>query len=114
MTQRDILARVPLGDATFELAREVVLASSYDGPSGASVVRDQEAGRLDTVSYDHLEGRWVADPGITRYLFEEGYAERAGELSREDAEEVARELGIPLPGEQEMMAITDEAEGSTP
>jgi hypothetical protein len=79
-----------------------------------AVNRDQEAGRLDTVSYDHLEGRWVADPGITRYLFQEEYAERAGELSREGAEQVARELGIPLPGEQEMMAITDEAEGSTP
>jgi hypothetical protein len=75
-----------------------------------AVNRDEEAGRLDTVSYDHLEQQWVADPGITRYLFQEDYAELARELSREEAEQVARELGIPLPSEDEMITITDEAE----
>ena len=36
--------------------------------------------------------------------------EDATEISREQAQQVARELGIPLPSEDEMMAITDEAE----
>lgn len=75
-----------------------------------AVNRDREAGRLDTVAYDHLEGRWVADPGVTRFLVKEDYIDRATEVSRARAQEVAREIGIPLPSEDEMMAITDEAE----
>ena len=76
-----------------------------DRPRGLFAVnRDRQAGRLDTLSYDHLEGRWVFDPGITRYLFKEDYIEDATEISREQAQQVARELGIPLPSEDEMMA----------
>ena len=82
-----------------------------DRPRGLFAVnRDRQAGRLDTLSYDHLEGRWVFDPGITRYLFKEDYIEDATEISREQAQQVARDLGIPLPSEDEMMALTDEAE----
>ncbi len=75
-----------------------------------AVNRDKEAGRLNIVSYDHLEQQWVADPGITRYLFKEDYAEQTTEISRERAQQVADELGIPMPSEDEMMAISDEAE----
>ena len=75
-----------------------------------AVNRDRQAGRLDTVSYDHLEGRWVADPGIVRFLADDEYAERATEVSREQAQQVAHELGIPLPPENELMTLTDEAE----
>jgi hypothetical protein len=82
-----------------------------DRPQGLfAVSRDKERGRLDTLSYDHLEQQWVYDPGITRYLFKEEYMEDATQISREQAEQVAYELGIPLPSEDEMMTLTDDAE----
>jgi hypothetical protein len=81
-----------------------------DRPLGLFAVnRDKEAGRLDTVSYSHSERRWVVNPGITRYLFTEAM-EDAAEISRDRAQQIARDLRIPLPSEEEMMALTDEAE----
>ena len=66
MTQRDILARVPLGDATFELAREVAPASSYDGLSGGAVMRAGiETGR-QSIPIDSLRAltRWAVEHGV--------------------------------------------------
>ena len=65
--------------------------------------------RLDTVSWSYLDRAWRHDRSVLGYLFS-GDRNDASETTREHAEEVARDLGIqPLPSEQEVMRITDEA-----
>ncbi len=78
---------------------------------GLFAVQDKEAGRLDTVFYDHWARTWVSDPGaVTRFLFSLDYAELRQRVSRIDAEQAAAVLGISVPTEEELMRISDEAE----
>jgi hypothetical protein len=73
--------------------------------------RDKEAGRLDTIAYDHLDGSWESDPySVTTFLFGDDYDDWLTEVPRSAAEECAARIGTTLPTEQEMMRISDEAE----
>ena len=71
---------------------------------------NREGKRLDTISWGYIAKAWRHDPSILSYLFT-GDSNDAEETTREHAEQVARDLGIqPLPSEQELMRISDEAE----
>ena len=71
---------------------------------------NREGRRLDTISWSHLNRSWQHNRSVLDHLFK-GDSQEANETTREHAEQVARDLGIgPLPSEQELMRISDEAE----
>ena len=73
--------------------------------------RDKDAGRLDTIAYDYLQGSWESDPySVTSLLFGDDYDDWLTEVSRSAAEECAARIGTGLPTEEEMMRISDEVE----
>jgi hypothetical protein len=79
-----------------------------DEPRGLFAVDADGKPPLYNVSYNHVEGRWVYDPGVVDYLFFDR-TDEAEEVSRERAEEVARSLGFTVPSEQELKRIVDTA-----
>ena len=71
---------------------------------------NREGLRLDTISWSHVNKTWRHDPSVLSYFYT-GDSNDAEETTREHAEQVVRDLGIqPLPSEQELMRIGDEAE----
>ncbi len=88
------------------------LREEPDRPRGLMTFnRDKEAGRLDTIAYNHMTKRWESDPyAVMTFLYGDDYFDRREEVSRSRAEEVARIIGTSLPSEEEMMRISDEAE----
>ncbi|MBW3581361.1 MAG: hypothetical protein KY431_10025 [Actinobacteria bacterium] len=76
-----------------------------------AVNRDKEAGRLDTMLYDHHARAWTSDPSaVSMLLFGEDFAEVRRRVHRSEAEQAAAGLGIAVPTEEELMRISDEAE----
>ncbi|MDP9020778.1 MAG: hypothetical protein M3N25_08250 [Actinomycetota bacterium] len=76
-----------------------------------AVNRDKEAGRLDTMVYDHHARAWTSDPSsVSQLLFGDDYTEIRRRVQRSDAEQAAAALGISVPTEEELMGISDEAE----
>lgn len=64
----------------------------------ASLNRDKEAGRLDTIAYNHLDGSWESDPySVTTHLFGDDYDDWLTEVPRSAAEECAARIGTTLP-----------------
>ena len=71
---------------------------------------NREGHRLDTISWSHLNRAWQHNRSVLDHLFK-GESQEAKETTREHAEQVARDLGIqPLPSEEELKQISDEAE----
>ncbi len=66
MTRTDVLASAPLGNATFELVRDVEPAASYDSISGASSVRARVGAGEQWTSVDSLPDltRWAESRGL--------------------------------------------------
>jgi hypothetical protein len=73
---------------------------------------NREDGRFDTITWDHLDRAWQHNPGAMRYLM--GDADSTSlveEVSRDHAEQIAAQLGFaPVPTEEELIRISDEAE----
>ena len=75
---------------------------------------NREGHRLDTISWSHVNKAWRHDPSVLSYLFS-GDSQDAKETTRDEAEQVAQQLGIqPLPNEEELKRISDEAEARRP
>jgi hypothetical protein len=75
-----------------------------DAPRGLFAFRADE-GRLHTVSWNHVERRWVFNPEVARYVVGEDSGD-AEEATRGRAEQVAVHLGFgPLPSEEELACV---------
>ena len=89
---------------------KVFLWEAPDQPRGLFIF-NREGKRLDTIGWSHLEKRWRHDPDMVMRSLLGDWQDEHAEISREEAEEIARTvLGTTLPSEQELMAISDEAE----
>ena len=66
MTRTDVLASAPLGNAVFELVREVEPPSSYDSVSGMSSVRARIGAGDEWAPVDSLPAlvRWAENRGL--------------------------------------------------
>jgi hypothetical protein len=104
VTKTDVLASTPLGDAVFELVREVVLPSGYGDTSGSASVR----GRVDTgkgaTPLDSLQAlvQWATDQRL----------DLAAEASKAPAVfadfVAARELGVRVLSTPELYDFVEE------
>lgn len=86
--------------------------SRRNDPRGLFAV-DADGGDLPfyRASYSHVKGRWGFDPAVVDYLQGDS-DDQAEEVTRSRAEEVARGLGIPMPGDDELERIVrDETTG---
>ena len=66
MTKTDIVASAAMGDAVFELVRDVVLPSGYGDTSGGASVHARIGTGEAWTSLDSVEAlvRWAADHGV--------------------------------------------------
>lgn len=77
MTRTEVLATAPVGEAVFELVRDVEPTSSYDALAGVSTVRARLQAGGGRIPVDSL-------PDLTRWAEERG-VDLAGEVSKAPA-----------------------------
>lgn len=83
------------------------LREEPERPRGLAMYQ-REGDRLDMIAWDWLERAWREAPDLVAPMLFGDAAGETAEITRSEAEQIARDLGIPrVPGEQEMMALVD-------
>lgn len=77
-------------------------------PQGLFTFNEGE-GRFAFVGWSHLNGRWMAKPSFINYVYGEE-SDDAIVVSRSRAEGIAKQLGIPIPSQEELIEIADARE----
>jgi hypothetical protein len=89
---------------------KIFLRREPERPRGL-LAYNRDGDRLDMIAWSHLTKRWEHDPEVVASFLFGGDNDRQAEISREEAEELARTiLGTTVPTEAELMAISDQAE----
>ncbi len=83
-------------------------------PPGGLICSEMTNGPVRTVLWDHVDQRWTFDGDVgARFLYDDEKQERLANVSRAEAERIAREnFGTELPDEEELHRICEEGEAA--
>jgi len=79
-----------------------------EGETRGLFMFNRSADRLDMVSWNHQSKTWEENPSLVRYFRDS--AGDAEEITRDQADQIARGFGAKVPTEKELMSISDQAQ----